>query len=463
MTNQKLNKDIKSIEEILFISQLKIPFYQRPYKWQEKNVNQLIDDILTHNDKTAYRIGTIVLHKENSQLNIVDGQQRLFTLSLLAYELLQTDAGKQIIKINANQLALSKTQLDNNISIKNLKKNHLLIQSRINEFNRDDILFFFKKCEVVYIELDDISEAFQFFDSQNTRGRDLAPHDLLKAYHLRKMLNNTEIERINCVTKWEEVSDVLHDYFQNYLFKVRQWSKGRSGLYFSKNNVDVFKGVTLENAENYNFIQSYRIIHFFTEKYNADLNRKIDLTERPYPFQIDMIMIDGKRFFEYVHYYATYIQKIEATYDVKKSFETSGLLNQLKDDSYNAKEIFRVLRSYESKNRIGDLYVRNLMDCCILYYIDKFGIHKLDEAIVKFFLWSFKLRLERQAVQEVTIDNHARDYSSFLKLIRESVHSNDIVHQVVKPVNYVGDSKAVKNIGAIKSIFESLKAIKNHD
>ena len=37
---------------------------------------------------------------------------------------------------------------------------------------------------MVEVVLQDISEAFQFFDSQNARGKDLEPHDLLKAYHL---------------------------------------------------------------------------------------------------------------------------------------------------------------------------------------------------------------------------------------------------------------------------------------
>lgn len=45
--NKLLIKDIKDSE----IPNLKIPDYQRPYKWKIKNVNQLIDDILFHKDK----------------------------------------------------------------------------------------------------------------------------------------------------------------------------------------------------------------------------------------------------------------------------------------------------------------------------------------------------------------------------------------------------------------------------
>ena len=64
-----------------------VPEYQRPYKWTLKNVSQLIDDILRFKDKKAYRLGTIVLHKDKKdnkdRYNIVDGQQRITTIILL--------------------------------------------------------------------------------------------------------------------------------------------------------------------------------------------------------------------------------------------------------------------------------------------------------------------------------------------------------------------------------------------
>jgi len=75
----------------LLAQQLTIPEYQRPYKWQPKHVNQLIDDIFNHRTKPCYRLGTVVLHQDKESvnenkketLNIVDGQQRLLTLTLL--------------------------------------------------------------------------------------------------------------------------------------------------------------------------------------------------------------------------------------------------------------------------------------------------------------------------------------------------------------------------------------------
>lgn len=70
---------------------LTIPLYQRPYKWAAKNASQLLDDIeeAMAANKEVYRVGTLILHKNyNSDeqtwlYDIVDGQQRIITFSLL--------------------------------------------------------------------------------------------------------------------------------------------------------------------------------------------------------------------------------------------------------------------------------------------------------------------------------------------------------------------------------------------
>jgi hypothetical protein len=457
-SSENLKTEIRSLENTLFSKELfTIPPYQRPYKWSAKNVNQLIDDVLLHNDKSAYRLGTVVVHR-NGSLNIVDGQQRLYTLSLLAAELLKTEIGGRLMTNKTDELCLSKSIISHPVSLDNLKRNHKQIKERVHEFQRDDILFFFQKCELVYIELDDISEAFQFFDSQNTRGKDLAPHDLLKAFHLREMAENTEAERIACVDHWEDISEELPNFFSNYLFRIRRWSRGKSGLYFSKKNVDTFKGITVNSFPNqFNYTQSYRVNHFFTESYNRDTVRNIDGQKLEYPFQLDQVIINGKRFFEFVHHYAGYIRQIENLYDER--LLKSSLAKQITSENRLAKDILHVLRTYKGRGRQGDLYVRNLFDCCFLHYWDKFGLYKLDEAIIKFFLWAFALRLERQAVQEVAADNLATAHDGFFRIIREAIHPREILQKQIKPADYVGDDKAVSHIEPIVAFFTDLNQI----
>ena len=91
MSDIKYKPHTISVKELLEYWRLTIPEYQRPYKWTERNVNQLIDDILGNTDKTSYRIGTLVLHHDTNddKYNIVDGQQRTVTLTLIAIALIK--------------------------------------------------------------------------------------------------------------------------------------------------------------------------------------------------------------------------------------------------------------------------------------------------------------------------------------------------------------------------------------
>ena len=83
----------------------RIPEYQRPYDWDRSNLKRLLEDCLNgfyylsqENNQESYTfLGTIILVDENraessfdgSSLEIVDGQQRLTTLTLLSCALLQ--------------------------------------------------------------------------------------------------------------------------------------------------------------------------------------------------------------------------------------------------------------------------------------------------------------------------------------------------------------------------------------
>lgn len=82
-------------------------------------------------------------------------------------------------------------------------------------FSEHDGDLLLNKCQVAVFILDDISEAFQFFDSQNARGRDLEPHDLLKAYHLREFSVQEEHLQAGAVAHWESLaSNDLATLFQ---------------------------------------------------------------------------------------------------------------------------------------------------------------------------------------------------------------------------------------------------------
>lgn len=94
----RLNKRIISVAALLSEPTLAMPSYQRPYKWTQKNLNDLMADIRRYRGKSAYRLGTVVFHRHCDDidqkhieiLDIVDGQQRTLTLMLLAKAILKS-------------------------------------------------------------------------------------------------------------------------------------------------------------------------------------------------------------------------------------------------------------------------------------------------------------------------------------------------------------------------------------
>lgn len=130
---------------------------------------------------------------KEGKYDIVDGQQRTITFSLLLDCLEQGPIAFLHQSVSMNQF-----------NMHNVINNHRALKRRLTKLLVDDndkknlIEYITEHCELIVVITDDLSEAFQFFDSQNARGKTLYPHDLLKAYHLREMntIEVHEIERI---------------------------------------------------------------------------------------------------------------------------------------------------------------------------------------------------------------------------------------------------------------------------
>jgi hypothetical protein len=442
-----LQPNIITVKELLETANLQIPNYQRPYKWNEKHVNHLIDDILFHKDKSAYRLGTLVIHEEDGSLNIVDGQQRTITLTLIIYALIEDHKLDNIKGFSNFETNLVKLPFSNDISKANIQKNYKVIKRRIGEFDENAILFFLNDCNLVKICLTDISEAFQFFDSQNARGIDLEPHDLLKAFHLREMNDSsTEDDRLKTVKNWEKMDkDKLSELFSEYLYRIRNWSRGYSAKYFTKDDVDIFKGVSPEIQEDYPFARLFRIAHYYTEDYNQSHHSKIN-NHLDYPFQLDQTIINGKRFFEMVAYY-------------------DELINNVED--FTKYPIMEIIKKYPGSHRTGDKHIRNLFYCGLIYYIDKFvnkDFSKVDEkelskVIDKIFIWAYALRLKLYSVGLESVDNYALNKAhsqvQLFKEIRESIRPHDIFNINLEVLQQVQIKR--EEMTEIMTLFKEMK------
>ncbi len=74
----------KSLSDLFKESFIQIPRFQRPYDWTNENVSDFWNDLINHDDD-EYFMGSIVVYrdtKEKNLLYVVDGQQRLTTISI---------------------------------------------------------------------------------------------------------------------------------------------------------------------------------------------------------------------------------------------------------------------------------------------------------------------------------------------------------------------------------------------
>lgn len=155
----------------------------------------------------------------NGEYEVVDGQQRILSFLLLNLYLRPSFV-----------CALSEVKYSNKITQKNIHANYKTISEWFSSVDDDGKKLFMKALnnilEMVVITVNKISEAFQLFDSQNTRGRALYPHDLLKAYHLREIYDKYEMQ--HAVTKWESKDpQTIRELFDHYLFPLWNWAKCR--------------------------------------------------------------------------------------------------------------------------------------------------------------------------------------------------------------------------------------------
>lgn len=366
-----LKEELKSVTvNDLFLKEntkknLSIPSYQRPYKWQIEEVNNLINDILfeeRHNNNLQYRVGSIILYKnpETTEYEIVDGQQRLITMTLI------------LLSLNKTDLSLENIAVDNSFTRYNLWHNYEYIKSRSSELKsiEDYVLY---SVEFVQIVLDDLSESFQFFDSANTRGRDLYPHDLLKAYHLRAMSEYKEFDRLQVINIWEEMNQKeLAEFFSNNLFKTISWAKGKQAYHFKTRDIELFKGVS-----------EYDSYHFST----FIMRGVSGFGNHDRVFQLSQNFINGEPFFYEIHYYKYFYLEMVT----------------------KLRSFFPSLYDFHEMSQRGNSYILTMFENASFYFANKFGIEELNHSIARyFFLWAFSLRLQQQNIRIETIDKYAR-------------------------------------------------------
>jgi len=243
----------KTIQDLLANKKYSLDYYQREYSWETKHVTELIDDLVSKfNDcfdvaherfqvgnYSHYFLGSIIICEKSDQRFIIDGQQRLTTLTLLLirlHHLLKDDDQKSqiatlIFSLRHGEKSFNldisdrKTIMDTlysgalfdtinqQESICNIAdrykdiENNLRIQEHEIPFFVDWLLERVFLVEITAFADDD---AYTIFETMNDRGLSLSPADMLRGYLLS---NITDIKKRNIANKeWSEKVQILKQF-----------------------------------------------------------------------------------------------------------------------------------------------------------------------------------------------------------------------------------------------------------
>ena len=387
----------------LLEQKLRIPEYQRPYRWSPATALQLLDDLSdaqARSNDVPYVLGAVILHEQDGWLDVVDGQQRLLTLRMLfavlqSENLLPDGRGKDDPPV----LQVWQTLRHRLANLKDAEK------TRLHDFIRT-------RCQLVCVVTDDVDEAFRVFDSQNYRGKPLAPHDLLKAHHLREMRSESTEIQAAVVKTWESTPDeALNRLFSIFLYRIARWSRGESAPGFSVHDIGMFKGIAPKGAlapfERYHLAAQAAIPLLMAWVAPGTPDERDAGRSR---FQLDAPLVAGRPFFEMVSFMLGELATLE-----QEAQQHAGPFGQ-------------------SRSRYR--YVYELFAAALLYYTNKFGSNGLPQARDKLFAWAYALRVQMARVQFASIDNRARGKddaaASPFVLMRNAVTGQAIQRLTVK-------------------------------
>jgi uncharacterized protein with ParB-like and HNH nuclease domain len=274
----------KSVRELLKGVKYSIDYYQREYKWHDKQLRELIDDLSSkfleeyqpeHDRRKVaeyphYFLGSIIVSKKESANYIVDGQQRLTSLTLLLIYLRnlekelpgdnQVNIDELIVSVQFGQKSFNLDveerrpcmealfqgtpfdATDRSESVQNLVKRFSDIDECFPEELRDEALPYFidwllENVNIVEITAYSDDDAYTIFETMNDRGLSISPTDMLKGFLLANITDPAK--RATANQEWRDRileltdigRDVEPDFFKawlrsQYATKIRERKKG---------------------------------------------------------------------------------------------------------------------------------------------------------------------------------------------------------------------------------------------
>lgn len=253
-----------------------VPAYQREYAWTDDQVEDFWNDLSGALGKNSYFLGLIVLTGDEKRKQVVDGQQRLITITLLAAAIRQTaiEVGRKALAERIESSLLKSLDYNTDeivprIELTDHKANqalHLLtaggvlpdklaskgssaermkaaygkLKSHLNTTDRDEAFkqlgawaeFIDEQLYIAVFEHRDEAEAYSVFEVVNTRGKQLTTADLLKNYTLR---HTPEQDRDHRFDEWTRLSQMFEEFGnQQFVNLIRHTVNLQYGYFLPK-------------------------------------------------------------------------------------------------------------------------------------------------------------------------------------------------------------------------------------
>ncbi len=297
-----------------------IDTYQREYKWQTKQLVELIDDLcgkfLEHYERGQerdmvskyghYFLGSIILSQKKGQSYIIDGQQRLTTLTLflvylhhrqhklpddervdVSHLILSKKFGKKSYNIDVPERAPCLDKLYSGEpynpttkdpeAVRNMVARYKEIEENFPPDINDQALPFFldwllNNVHVVEITAYSDDDAYTIFETMNDRGLSLAPLDMLKSFLIANITDETERDRINAIWKQttnrlleldkEEPANAVKAWLRSqYADSIRERKRGAKAGDFDRLGTEFHRWVR-ENEKRLAFAKSADYVRF---------------------------------------------------------------------------------------------------------------------------------------------------------------------------------------------------------
>lgn len=231
----------RTVKDLLQSQSFAIDEYQREYKWEKKHIDELIADLQTAfsnsyksgdetkhvSSYTEYFLGSIIVSKRNGKKYLVDGQQRVTSLTLLLIYLYRSAAQASLPVtqtiaplIFSDNLGEPKFNLDiperlpviealfkgDVFSPDGKDESIQTMYARYDDIEQSELTaelgealphfayWLMNRVGLIEISTDNDNHAYAIFETMNDRGKPLSPVDMLKAYLLAPVEN---VERRN--------------------------------------------------------------------------------------------------------------------------------------------------------------------------------------------------------------------------------------------------------------------------